>query len=302
MLSQMQDEGMKLRRYQGNPILKPKRGNDWESAAVFNAAVIRDSDIFHMLYRARGKDGISRLGYAVSKDGFNFLRLDKPVFEPEGEFETLGCEDPRIIRMGEEFYMTYTAYSKHGIRVSLAATKNFITWRRYGVIFPDVEDKDAVLFPEKRGGKYVMLHRPMPEKEPWGIWIAYSDDFLNWQGHKAVMMPREGHWDSVRIGAACPPFKTEEGWLLIYHGADDQEIYRLGVALLDLANPSLLLRRREDPILEPKEEYELHGQHPDVVFSCGGCEVDGSYYIYYGGADFVTCVATVEEDVVINSL
>lgn len=302
MLSQMQDKGMKLRRYQGNPILKPKRENDWESAAVFNAAIVRDSDIFHMLYRARGEDDISRLGYAVSRDGFDFLRLDKPVFEPGGEFETLGCEDPRVIRMGGEFYMTYTAYSKHGCRVSLAATKNFITWRRYGVVLPDMENKDAVLFPEKRGGKYVMFHRPMPPKEPWGVWIAYSDNLLNWEGYKVVMMPREGHWDSVRIGAASPPFKTERGWLLIYHGADEREIYRLGMALFDLNDPSLLLKRQDESILEPEEEYELHGQHANVVFSCGGCELENSYYIYYGGADFVTCVATVEKDVLLNSL
>ena len=293
---------MKLKRYRENPILRPKKQNGWESAGVFNPGVARDSHIFYMLYRARGEDGISRLGYAVSGDGFNFLRLDEPVFEPEGEFETLGCEDPRIVKMGEEFYMTYTAYSEHGCRVSLAATKNFIIWRRYGVILPDMENKDAVLFPEKIGGKYVMFHRPMPQNEPWGIWIAYSDNLLNWEGHKMVMMPREGLWDSVRVGAACPPFKTEKGWLVIYHGADEQETYRLGVALLDLNDPSLLLRRQEEPILEPEEEYELRGQHPNVVFSCGGCEVVNSYYIYYGGADFFTCVATVEKDALLNSL
>ena len=302
MLSQMQDKGMKLKRYRGNPILTPKRENGWESAATFNAAVVRDSSIFYMLYRAKGEDGISRLGYAVSRDGFNFFRLDKPVFEPEGEFETLGCEDPRIVKMGGEFYMTYTAYSKHGCRVSLAATKNFITWQRYGVVLPDVENKDAVLFPEKIGDKYVMFHRPMPPKELWGIWIAYSDNLVNWEGYKVVMTPRERLWDSVRIGAASPPFKTERGWLLIYHGTDEREIYRLGMALFDLNDPSLLLRRQEEPILEPEEEYELHGQHPNVVFSCGGCELENSYYIYYGGADFVTCVATVEKDVLLNSL
>lgn len=281
---------MKLRRYEKNPILEPVKENDWESRAVFNCAAVHSGELFHLLYRAMGKDDISRIGYAVSTDGFNFLRLDKPVFEPKNEFEALGCEDPRIARIGNQFYMLYTAYSKAGTRVSLASSENFLTWRRYGVILPDVDNKDAVLFPEKMQGRFVMLHRIPPD-----IWIAYSDDLRHWYDHGVVMTPREKSWDCWRIGAAGPPFKTEEGWLLIYHGIDDHKVYRLGVAVFSPEDPSMLLKRQDEPILEPEEDWELHGDVPNVVFSCGAVETEDSYYVYYGGADTAIGIATVEK-------
>lgn len=286
---------MKLRRYQGNPILKLKVENEWESRLVFNPAAIYHNGLFHLFYRAMGVDNISRIGYAVSSDGFNFSRLDKPVFIPEGGLETKGCEDPRVIRLKDKFYMTYTAYSEEGVRVALASTANFIRWKRFGVILPDIDNKDAVLFPEKIEGKYVMFHRPMDEK-PLSIWIAYSDDLINWNEQKKIMAPQKGNWDGVTIGASCPPLKTEKGWLLIYHGVDEHGVYRLGVALFDLRDPWTLLYRHPEPILEPQEDYELRGEVHEVVFGCGACEVDGTYFIYYGAADRVICVATVEKE------
>ena len=286
---------MKLKRYQGNPILKPKVENEWESRLVFNPAAIYHNGLFHLFYRAMGVDNISRIGYAVSSDGFNFSRLDKPVFVPEGRLETGGCEDPRVVRLEDKFYMTYTAYSQVGVRVALASTVNFISWERLGVILPEIDNKDAVLFPEKIEGKYVMFHRPMDEK-PLSIWIAYSDDLINWNGHKKVMTPKVGNWDGVTIGASCPPLKTEKGWLLIYHGVDEDGVYRLGVALFDLKDPWTLLHRYPEPILEPQEDYELRGEVHEVVFGCGACEVEGTYFIYYGAADRVVCVATIKKE------
>ena len=286
---------MRLRRYQGNPILKPKVENEWESRLVFNPAAVYHNGLFHLFYRAMGVDNISRIGYAVSSDGFDFSRLDKPVFIPEGRLETGGCEDPRVIRLEDRFYMTYTAYSEEGVRVALASTVNFISWKRLGVILPDIDNKDAVLFPEKIEGKYVMFHRPMDEK-PLSIWIAYSDDLINWNGHKKVMTPKAGNWDGVTIGASCPPLKTEKGWLLIYHGVDESSTYRLGVALFDLKDPWTLLHRHPEPILEPQEDYELCGEVNEVVFGCGACEVEGTYFIYYGAADRVVCVATIKKE------
>jgi len=286
---------MKLKRYQGNPILKPKVENEWESRLVFNPAAIYHNGLFHLFYRAMGVDNISRIGYAVSSDGFNFSRLDKPVFVPEGRLETGGCEDPRVVRLEDKFYMTYTAYSQVGVRVALASTVNFISWERLGVILPEIDNKDAVLFPEKIEGKYVMFHRPMDER-PLSIWIAYSDDLIDWNGHKKVMTPKAGNWDGVTIGASCPPLKTEKGWLLIYHGVDEDGVYRLGVALFDLKDPSRLLYRYPEPILEPQEDYELRGEVHQVVFGCGICEVESSYFIYYGAADRVICVATIKKE------
>jgi len=289
---------MRLKRFLKNPILRPKRENDWESKLVFNPAALYDNGLFHLLYRAVGEDNISRIGYAVSSNGYEFFRLDKPVFTPMGILESKGCEDPRLVSLEGKFYMTYTAYSMKGVRVSLASTRNFIQWERYGVVLPDMENKDAVLFPEKIGGKYVMLHRPMDP--PRSIWIAYSNDLVRWGDFKKVMAPIEGKWDGVGIGSASPPVRTEKGWLLIYHGIDKDGVYRLGAALLDLEDPSRVIGRYPEPILEPEEDYELRGEVREVVFGCGICEVEEKYFIYYGAADKVICGATAEKRELLN--
>ena len=289
---------MKLTRYQGNPILKPREENEWEARAVFNCAAASGNGSIHLLYRAIGEyeKYISRFGHAVSEDGFNFQRFDEPVFEPKESYESHGCEDPRITRIEDTFYITYTAMSKRafsgsGNRVALASTKDFKTFQRFGVVLPDMEAKNAVLFPEKVNGKYVMFHRIMPD-----ILIAYSDNLTQWDGHEVIMRTRENSWDCAKIGAGAPPLKTEKGWLMFYHGVDEQKIYRLGVALFDLADPAKLIARQDDPILEPAEDYELNGDVPNVVFVCGVVEKDDSYYVYYGGADKVIAVATVKKD------
>ena len=287
---------MMLKRFIKNPILKPNKQNDWESKLVFNPAAAYDNGLIHLLYRAVGEDDISRIGYAVSADGYEFFRFDKPVFTPRGIAESKGCEDPRLVCLEGKFSMTYTGYSAKGIRISLASTSNFIEWHRYGVIMPDVENKDAVLFPEKIDGKYVILHRPMHHK-PLSIWIAYSDNLTSWQDSRIVMEPTKGkgNWEGVTIGSACPPVRTEKGWLLIYHGVDEDSVYRLGVALLDLNDPSHVIGRYPDPILEPEEDYELRGEVHEVVFGCGICEIEGKYFVYYGAADKVICGATAEK-------
>ena len=284
---------MMLKRFIKNPILKPRKENDWESKLVFNPGAIFENGLFHLLYRAVGEDDISRIGYAVSVDGYEFFRFDKPVFTPRGVAESKGCEDPRLVCLEGKFYMTYTAYSIKGVRVSLASTRNFIQWERHGVVIPDMENKDAVLFPEKVNRRYVMLHRPMDP--PRSIWIAYSDDLLKWGDFKKVMEPIEGRWDGIGIGSASPPVKTDKGWLLIYHGIGEESVYRLGAALLDLEDPSRQIGRHPDPILEPEEDYELRGEVREVVFGCGICEVEDKYFTYYGAADRVICGATAEK-------
>lgn len=282
-----------LKRFLSNPIIKPKKENDWESKLVFNPAAIYHNGLIHLLYRAVGEDNISRIGYAISADGFEFFRVDRPVFTPKGVLESKGCEDPRLVCLEDRFYMTYTSYSPKGVRVSLASTSNFIKWERYGVVIPDMENKDAVLFPERVDGRYVMFHRPMTP--PKSIWIAYSDDLINWCDSKKVMEPIEGRWDGVGIGAASPPIKTEKGWLLIYHGIDEEEVYSLGVAIFDLKDPSSVTGRYPEPILKPEEDYELRGEVHEVVFGTSICEIQDKYYIYYGAADRVVCGATIEK-------
>jgi len=154
-----------------------------------------------------------------------------------------------------------------------------------------MENKNGVLFPEKVKGEYVMFYRIMPD-----IWIAYSLNLEEWYGHQIVIEPREGLWDSKKVGAGAPPIKTEKGWLLFYHGVDEERVYRLGVALFDLDDPARLIARQEKTILEPEEKWELEGDVPNVVFTCGAIEKGGMYYVYYGGADTVIGVATVDKN------
>ena len=279
-----------LTRYPGNPILVPSTHNAWETDNVFNAAIIRHQGLVYMHYRAQGLDRISRIGCAISTDGYHFNRLQEPVFVPENEFEVYGVEDPRITQLDDTFYMLYTAYSPHGVRVALARSQNLIDWERMGIVLPDEDNKDAVLFPEKIGGRYVMFHRRVPD-----IWLAYSDDLITWSDHQDIMQPRPGLWDGERIGAGGPVFKTAAGWLNFYHGFAEERHYCLGVALHKLEDPAKVLKRQDEPIICPGTPWEHWGDVPNVIFTCGGLETDDAYHIYYGGGDHVMAVASVSK-------
>ncbi len=280
---------LKLKRDLRNPLLLPVPEHPWESRFIFNGAVVYDEKekLFHMVYRAMGIDDISRIGYAISTDGVHFARLDKPVFSPNSDFEAKGCEDPRLTKIDDEYYMVYTAYSKNGVRVSMASTGNFITWKRYGVILPDQDDKDAALFPERVNGKYMLYHRIEPD-----IWVSFSDDLHHWTDHKMIMSPRKDAWDSLKIGIGAPPIKTPYGWLMLYHGVDQDMVYRLGFALFDLNDPTKLLKQTDESILEPMEDFERFGQVPNVVFSDAMIRYNGNFLVYYGGADNCIALAT----------
>lgn len=280
----------RLERYTGNPILAPIPGTDWESRTVFNCGVTQVDDAVVLLYRAQGMDNnISRLGFAVSTDGYHFARLDRPVFEPEAETETWGVEDPRLTKIDGNYHMLYTAWSPLGIQVAMASSRNLFTWKRHGIVLPGPDNKDAAIFPEKVGGRYVMFHRIPPS-----IWLAYSDDLVHWGDYKQILDPRPGHWDGLKLGAGGPPIKTERGWLAIYHGVDPNKVYRLGVVLLDLDDPTKIINWPAAAILEPEEPWELTGDIPNVVFTCGTARLGDTYFVYYGGADKVVAVATVD--------
>ena len=281
-----------LPRYPGNPILIPNVLHNWEALNVFNAGTIYHNGLFHMLYRAQGVDYVSHIGYAVSEDGYRWKRLDQPVFSPGNGYETRGVEDPRLTFLEGKFYMTYTAYSPLGVRASLAISDNLIHWQRAGIMLPDENNKDTAIFPEKIGGKYYLLHRREPD-----IWLATSDDMRHWSNHQVIMKPTGSAWQQAKIGISGTPEKTDQGWLMIYHAVDQHMVYRLGADLLDLDNPSIVTKRLEDWILEPRETWELKGDVPNVVFSCGQIIKDRILYVYYGGADRVMAVATcpVEE-------
>jgi len=277
-----------LTRYPGNPVLEPKPEHRWEARSVFNAAVVQAGGLFHMYYRAVDPSLISSIGYAVSTDGLRWLRLDAPVLSPQEGFEERGVEDPRVTALEGSYYLAYTGYSRQGTRVGLARSSNLISWERMGIILPDENNKDVAVFPGRVRGRYALLHRRPPH-----IWIAYSDDLIAWDSHQILMRTRPGKWDSWRIGAGGPPIRTDYGWVTIYHGVDERRTYRLGIAVLDLDDPTRIIYRQDTPILEPSEGWELYGDVPNVVFSCGQAAVDSDIYVYYGAADSVIGVATM---------
>lgn len=288
-----------------NPILSPT-DRWWENQFVFNPAVLEYKGKVHMLYRAHGEDHLSRIGHAVSDDGINFAREHHPVLEGmvDEPLERLGVEDPRATELDGWVYLTFTAASVEPVcspnpigevdgtpwrvRVAMARTRDFHNWERFGIIIPEYNSKNAVLFPRKISGRYCMLHRIPPD-----IWIAWSDDLHTWTDHEAIMTPRADTWDCKRIGAGPPPMEVEKGWLLIYHGIDKNTTYRAGAALLDRDDPRKVLARLDDWILEPEKEFEHHGWVGNVVFPTGCIEQNGLYRLYYGGADKVICTATV---------
>lgn len=270
---------MRFERYGGNPVLLPNPDHAWEALNVFNCAVVEHSGLFHMFYRAQDVAYRSSIGYAVSVDGYEWSRLNKPVLTFGEPYETRGVEDPRVVWLEDAFYMTYTGYSPHGTRASIAKSSNLIHWERVGVALPDEDNKDHALFPRKIGGRYCMFHRREPD-----IWLAYSDDLLHWTDHQKVFGPRPG-WESAKVGISGPAIETAEGWLLVYHGVDEEMYYRQGVALLDLKDPTRVLSRPAGFCMEPEEPWEHVGDVPHVVFSCATLQVGDALWIYYGGAD-----------------
>jgi len=288
-------------RFEGNPILKPIKHHRWESRCVFNPAVIQLGGRVHILYRALGEDMVSRLGYASSGDGYHIdERLPRPVFEPAVPNEKHGCEDPRLTALEGKCVMTYTAYGDiYQIGITTISIENILKkrweWGERFFPFPNVRNKNAVIFPRRINDRYVMCHRLDPN-----IYIAYSHDLRTWNNSKPVMRPRPDLWDCVKIGAAGPPIELDEGWLLIYHGVDAGRTYRLGAAILDKEDPEKVIYRSKGPILEPSEDYERFGLVPNVVFSCGVILLDGQLLIYYGGADTVIGVATFDVNEIIT--
>jgi predicted GH43/DUF377 family glycosyl hydrolase len=249
---------------------------------------------------------ISHLRVARSRDGVHFTVEKDVSLGPDGPLEEYGVEDPRITFIEGKFHVTYVSVSRWGITTSLATTSDFITYDRRGVIFlPD--HKDVVIFPEKIRGKYVALTRPMPQSfaRIFGIWIAFSDDLQEWGGHRPLAMPRWEQWDELRTGASAVPFRTERGWLELYHGVDRNTTYAMGAVLMDLNDPRKVIARSPKPILKPTEVYETTGLFNDTVFSCGHIPLDDRgerIRLYYGAADSVVAAADFDVREILDSL
>lgn len=288
-------------RFEGNPILS---GRNWSypANAVFNPAAARLDGETLLLARVEDMRGFSHLTVARSKDGFTDWRVDPEptlVADSNSREERWGLEDPRIVWLEEQkqFAVTYVSFSEGGPVVSLAITKNFRTFARLGTLLPP-EDKDACLFPRRFDGRFALIHRPIVRGEAH-IWLSFSPDLKHWGDHQLLIPTRTAYWDCHRVGLACQPIETEEGWLIFYHGVRQTtagQIYRTGLALLDLHKPWKLLRRSDEWVFGPQAYYERVGDVADVVFPTGAVifkETD-ELRLYYGAADCAIAVATAK--------
>jgi len=288
-----------VKRYQNNPVLT-KKDIPYPVATVHNAGVVKYREEYIMLFRSHLHNGRSVIGKAVAKDGYHFEVDLKPFIEPAkkgifAEYEEFGVEDLRVNPLENTFYLTYSAYSRYGVRIMLARTDDFKSVERIALI-SQADMRNVVLFPEKIDGKYVRLDRPHSQILPWSIWISYSDDLIHWGNSRVVIEPLSYHWDESKVGPGAPPIKTEEGWLHIFHGVYTTmagAVYRLGAALHDLHDPSRLIGVSDNWILQPEDPWEISGYVPNVVFTGGAiAEDDGTLKIYWGAADTVMCVGT----------
>ncbi len=290
-----------VRRYPGNPVLT-KADIPYPVETVHNAAVVKHGQQYIMLFRSHLRTGRSVIGLARSSDGLHFVADPAPFLTPakEGpfaEYEEFGVEDPRVTAIGGEYLITYSAYSRNGVRIALAKTRDFRQVARFSLI-TEADYRNVVIFPEKFNGLYARLDRPHSEIAPWSIWISWSPDLRFWGDSQLVMRPMQYHWDEMKIGPGAPPIRTDRGWLSIYHGVFQTmagSVYRLGVALHDLHNPALILGVSDSWILQPEDAWEVTGYVSNVVFTCGAvAEPDGTVKIYWGGADSVMCVGEAD--------
>lgn len=234
----------------------------------------------------------SHFRIARSKDGIKFEIEDQPFIFPEGKYESWGIEDPRITLIEDVYYINYTAVSELGAVTSLIKTKDFISYERMGVIFVP-ENKDVTIFSEKINGLYYAYNRPVPNSigDP-NIWVSTSTDLLTWGAHEhLISVAKDQSWENSRIGGGAPSFKTDKGWIHIYHAADEKNRYCLGVFITELENPSVIIGKAVEPILIPTEKYEMEGFFGNVVFTCGIIVEGEAVKIYYGASDQVIALS-----------
>lgn len=305
-----------MTRARENPILEPIAEHAWESTAVFNAAAVDIGGSVHLLYRAMGPENTSVMGYARLEDGIHVTeRSPEPIYVPRAPFEmkhgtptgNSGCEDPRLMEIGDTLHVCYTAYD--GVREPFGAyasikTEDFLSknyqWTMPVPLTPlHINDKDVCMFPEKLNGRYLIVHRLDPN-----ICLDEVDELPPKDSVNRcieLMGPRAGMWDDQKIGAAGPPIRVGNEWLFIYHGVGSDHKYRLGAALLDESGKSVIARTVA-PILEPVLDWEKIGQIGNVVFSCGAVVRDDTLFVYYGGADTAIGVATMSLSTLLQKL
>jgi predicted GH43/DUF377 family glycosyl hydrolase len=338
---------IRFERHPENPIVQPGT-YDWRRCVTFNPGVILDDDgKFYMYERAAGqlRPFYCYIGMLESNDGVHFTQVgDKPVFTPEMAGSKYGSvQDPRVVKIEGTYFMTYAyrpfAWSSNptglGVpeshesvlpgfngnskenmtRSGIAVSKDRVHWEhKYWPTPVELDDRDVILFPEKINGKYALLRRPLQFVGPQygteqpSIWICFSDDLQNWSEPKLIAKP-EYKWEDGRIGGSTPPIKTKQGWLVFYHGVENQHpptkrvIYRMGALMLDLHDPTKVLARTKSFIMEPETYYEKFGLYiPNVVFPTANVVKDGLIYLYYGACDTAIGLATAELDEVVREV
>ncbi|HWQ49412.1 MAG TPA: glycosidase [Methanosarcina sp.] len=291
-------------RHRNNPILTVDYW-PYKVSSVFNPAAIMVDNTTVLLVRVEDHRGFSHLTVARSKNGIDSWEIDpKPTFTSDPTYhseEIYGIEDPRITYIDEmgKWVIAYTAFSESGPLTSLAYTEDFDNFERVGPIMPP-ENKDAAIFPTRFNGRWALLHRPVSNiaGAKANIWISFSPDMKYWGEHEVLLYAREGGWwDARKIGLAPPPMQTSDGWLIMYYGVrqtTSKRSYRLGLALLDLEDPTKVLHRSEGWVFGPREMYERTGDVNDVVFPCGWILVDDELRIYYGSADMSVAMASAK--------
>jgi predicted GH43/DUF377 family glycosyl hydrolase len=290
----------KWTRLSPDPIVSPQ-GEGFESAGTFNPSVVKKDGKFVMLYRAQDHNGTSSLGYATSDDGIRFHRRAEPVMVSQAPYEKGGgVEDPRLQKIGNTYYLTYTGYNnidgvatdKKDAQLCLAISTDLIQWKRQGIIIPGYKGKwnvkwtkSGAIVPEKINGKYWMYYLADARGKDSQMGVAYSEDH-------PVLSSRSGSFDSQVVEPGPPPIITPQGIFLIYNGADDKLVYSTGWVLFDKKDPTKVLARSEVPVFGPEQVWEKVGQVPNVVFVEGMVRDGNRWLFYYGGADKSVGVAT----------
>lgn len=320
-----------LERFVGNPVIFPANGKYWESKATFNPTAFEHDGKVHVLYRAVSAGDLSTLCYVLSKDGYNMTERSfkpifihgnlyqnqteknaEPVFYSSGGGWNGGAEDPRITKIDGKLYITYTAFDGWGsVRIGLSSIdlEDFLNkkwdWKTPVLISPPGQiHKNWVIFPEKINGKYAILHGLSPD-----ILIDYVDDMDSFDGNTFINSVHQNHpkWqlrEKGMRGVAGAPIKTKYGWLVFYHAMEPQEPnrYKIWAMILDSKDPTKILYRSKKPVLEPDAFYENEGYKSGVIYSCGAVIKDGILFLYYGGADMVSCVATADSNLFLKEL
>ncbi len=291
--------------YKGNPILEPT-GKGFEAERVYNPAVIVMDDAFWMFYRAEAGDRCTgRIGLAKSQDGIHFTRHPEPIIVPEHDYEEYGCEDPRIVRFGDTYWLTYVGNSSKGPgHICLASSTDLVNWAKYGSAlqptkaWDSLQVKAGVIVPKKVNGKYVMYFTGEVRAWETAIGIAYSDDLLHWYEplREPVVKPREGHFDSKGVETGTNPVLTPEGILMVYSGWNPDNVYKAGGILFSNEDPIKVFWRSNEPILEPAVNWGERFGCANHMVAESLLRHDGCWWLYYGAADRVCCVATARLD------